>query len=118
AGENRPTLSAHAELRDGQYYYNPTAPLVPFKGGRINWYGRDPNWKDLQGFRGKEDVENPPGTWNQLECICQGGNITNILNGKVVNAAPMSSHTRGKILFQSEGAEVFFRRIELLPLEK
>ena len=42
----------------------------------------------------------------------------NILNGKVVNEGTKSSHTRGKILFQSEGAEVFFRTIELHPLKK
>ena len=29
-----------------------------------------------------------------------------------------ASRTRGKILFQSEGAELFYRRIELRPLEK
>ena len=29
-----------------------------------------------------------------------------------------ASHTKGQILFQSEGAEVFFRRIDLLPLKK
>jgi len=117
-GKNQPTLSARAERRGGQSYFNPEAPLVPFKGGRINWYARDPNWKDVQGFRGEKDVENPAGEWNKLECICKGGDITNILNGKVVNAGSMSSHTRGKILFQSEGAEVFFRRIDLLPVQK
>jgi hypothetical protein len=115
-GQSQPTLSVHAEKRGGQSYYNPKAALVPFKGGRINWYARDPSWKDVQGFRGEKDVENPAGEWNRLECVCKGGDITNILNGKVVNAGTMASHTRGKILFQSEGAEVFFRRIDLLPL--
>ena len=41
-----------------------------------------------------------------------------MLNGKVVNKGIACSHTKGKILFQSEGAEVFFRRIELQPLKK
>jgi hypothetical protein len=36
----------------------------------------------------------------------------------VVNVGTNASHTQGKILFQSEGAEVFFRKIELLPLKK
>ena len=71
-----------------------------------------------QGFRGKEDVEKPVGEWNTLECICDGDKITNILNGKVVNAGTKASHTKGKILFQSEGAEVFFRKIDLKPLKK
>jgi hypothetical protein len=101
-----------------QPYYDPEGMPRKFTGGRINWYGRDPLWKDVKGFRGKEDVENPVGQWNTLECICAGDTITNILNGKVVNVGTGASHTRGKILFQSEGAEVFFRRIELLPLKK
>ena len=117
-GKNQPTLTVRAEKRDGQFYYNPKAEPVDFKGGRINWFARDPAWKDEQGFRGKKDVENPPGEWNRLECSCFGSNITNILNGKVVNRGKNSSHTRGKILFQSEGAEVFFRRIDLRSLKK
>ena len=72
----------------------------------------------MKGFRGKDDVENPVGQWNTLECVCDGDKITNILNGKVVNVGTQSSHTRGKILFQSEGAEVYFRRIDLRPLKK
>lgn len=117
-GKSRPTMTATAEKRDGQHYYNPKADPVDFKGGRINWWGRDPQWKDVKGFRGKDDVENPAGQWNRLECICAGDTITNILNGMVVNVGTKASHTKGKILFQSEGAEVFFRKIDLLPLKK
>ncbi|MFN4259012.1 MAG: DUF1080 domain-containing protein [Gemmataceae bacterium] len=117
-GKNIPTLTVEAEERGGQYYYKPGAPPVTRKGGRINWYARDPNWKDVKGFRGAQDVEKPVGEWNTLEVICDGDNITNILNGTVVNVGTNSSHTKGKILFQSEGAEVFFRRIDLKPLAK
>jgi hypothetical protein len=117
-GKSQPTLSVRAEKRGDDYYYNPDAPLMPFKTGRINWFARDPNWKDVKGVRGAKDVERPAGKWNKLECICKGGDITNILNGKVVNAGTMSSHRRGKILFQSEGAEVFFRQIDLWPVDK
>jgi hypothetical protein len=117
-GKNTPSLTVEAELRGKQYYYKPGAEKVTRTGGRINWYARDPDWKDIKGFRGKEDVEKPAGEWNRLECICDGAKITNILNGKVVNAGTNASHTRGKILFQSEGAEVFFRRIDLKPLPK
>jgi hypothetical protein len=125
-GKNRPSLTVEAEMRPTYYgekerlepYYKPGAPAKKFTGGRINWYGRDPKWQDVKGFRGKDDVENPVGQWNTLECVCDGDKITNILNGKVVNVGTQSSHTRGKILFQSEGAEVFFRRIDLRPLKK
>lgn len=117
-GKNQPSLTATVEKRGGQWYYNKEGEAKEFKGGRINWWGRDPAWKDQKGFRGDKDVENPVGQWNTLECICDGDKITNILNGKVVNYGTNASHTRGKILFQSEGAEVFFRRIDLVPLKK
>ena len=86
--------------------------------GPFQWFDRDPAWKDTLGFRGKNDVEKAVGEWNTLECVCDGGKITNVLNGVVVNAGAGASHTKGRILFQSEGAEVFFRRIDLLPLKK
>jgi Domain of Unknown Function (DUF1080) len=50
--------------------------------------------------------------------ICDGDTITNIVNGYVVNAGTRSSPTEGKILFQSEGAEIVFRTIEVRPLKK
>jgi hypothetical protein len=126
SGKNTPTLKVEVEKRTTysgkktreEPYYKPGGEIMSFKGGRINWYGRDPKWTDTVGFRGKNDVENPVGQWNTLEVICSGATITNILNGKVVNKGTDCSHTKGKILFQSEGAEVFFRRIELLPLKK
>jgi hypothetical protein len=117
-GKNQPTMTARAENRGNEWYYNPKAEPRMFPPGRINWFGRDPGWKDLKDFRGEKDVEKPAGEWNRLECVCNGDKITNILNGVVVNEGTNASHTKGKILFQSEGAEVFFRRIELLPLKK
>jgi hypothetical protein len=116
-GKNSPKITVEAEQRK-QWYYKPGAPAKEFTGGRINWYARDPDWKDVKGFRGKEDVEKPVGEWNTLECICDGDKLTYILNGKTVNAGTKASHTKGKILFQSEGAEVFFRRLDLKPLKK
>jgi len=122
-GKNKPSITVNAEQRGKQWYYKPLKPgaaemPMEFKSGRINWWGRDPDWKDTKGFRGKDDVEKPVGEWNTLECICNGDNLTYILNGKVVNQGTKSSHTKGKILFQSEGAEVFFRKIDVKPLKK
>jgi hypothetical protein len=120
-GKNKPAPSLTAELRldsDKQYYFEPGAATLTRSGGRNNWWGRDPAWKDVLGFRGKQDVDKPAGEWNRLEVICDGDSITNIVNGYVVNAATKSSLTRGKILFQSEGAEIHFRRIEVRPIIK
>jgi hypothetical protein len=125
-GKTKRSLTVEAEKRPtgqekkthDEYYYQPGAAAVTLNSGRFNWSGRDPLWQDVKGFRGKQDVERPVGEWNTLECVCQGDTITNILNGKVVNRAKGASHTRGKILFQSEGAEVFFRRIDMKMLKK
>jgi hypothetical protein len=117
----KPAPSLTAELRlgpDKQYYYEPGAPAIARAGGRNNWWGRDPAWKDVIGFRGTRDVDKPAGEWNRLEVICDGDSITNIVNGVVVNSATKSSLTRGKILFQSEGAEIHFRKIEVRPIIK
>jgi 3-keto-disaccharide hydrolase len=114
-----PRLTATAgKDRDGEDVYDPNAPPREFQGGRINWSGRDPDWKDMLGFRGRQDVESPGGEWTRLEVICDGDGITNIVNGKTVNQATKSSLTRGKLLFQCEGAEIYFRKIQLEPLEK
>ena len=71
---------------------------------------------DKLAFRGASDVEHPGGQWNHLEAIVQGGNLTYYVNGHLVNQASESTLTDGRLLFQSEGAEVYFRRIELQPL--
>ena len=111
------TVTARKD-RDGEPVFDPKGPATEFQGGRVNWYGRDPDWKDVLGFRGKDDIESLDGQWTRLEVICDGSKITNIVNGKVVNAATRSTLTEGKIIFQSEGAEIYFRRIDLVPLKK
>lgn len=95
--------------------FQPDGKAVTIQSGRINWYGRDPGWKDTLGFRGNLDVEKPAGDWNTLECIAMGDSLTAILNGVVVNQAFHVRPVKGRIQIQSEGAEIFFRRIELMP---
>jgi hypothetical protein len=102
--------------RDGEAIYDPAAERQVFESGRINWRGRDVDWKDMLGFRGRQDVESPFGEWTRLEVVADGDKVTNIVNGTVVNEASASSLTEGRILIQSEGAEIYFRRIDLEPL--
>ena len=66
----------------------------------------------------KNEVEKPHGEWNVLELVSDGDHIRYWVNGTLVMEGTDASLTRGKILFQSEGAELFYRRIELRPLEK
>lgn len=102
----------------GGYIWDPAAPATELTRGRINWQFRDPEWKDELGYRGPKDVEKPVGQWNLIEAIVDGGNLTCFLNGVKVNEGRNSAFTSGRLLFQSEGAEIFFRRIELHPLKK
>ena len=112
-----PRISARVgKDRDGEPVFDPNGEAREFESGRINWYGRDVDWQDRLGFRGRDDVESPYGEWTRVEVIAEEDRITNIVNGKVVNEGYRSSLTEGKILIQSEGAEIFFRRIDLEPL--
>ena len=71
------------------------------------------------GYRDPEkEVEKPHGEWNVLELVSDGDHVKYWVNGTLVMEGTNASLTRGKILFQSEGAELFYRRIELRPLEK
>ena len=63
--------------------------------------------------------------WNTLELIASGRDSVNIVNGKRVNAAidletnPGSgwvSLRQGRIALQAEGAEVFYRNVQIRPL--
>lgn len=119
AGAGRPQVTVEAEQRsDGQLYWKPGAPRVTRDRGRVNWYGRDMAWQDRKGFRGAADVEKPVGQWNRSEIIARGGELTFYLNGRIVNQALDSNRRQGKIQIQSEGAEIFVRKIELRPLPR
>ncbi|GMU91572.1 MAG: hypothetical protein AMXMBFR4_06300 [Candidatus Hydrogenedentota bacterium] len=96
--------------------YQPGGKDVTIHSGRVDWFGRDPGWKDVKGFRGARDVEKPVGEWNTLEIIAQGNTITTILNGVTVNSGKNAKPTKGRIQIQSEGAELFVRRVDLQPL--
>lgn len=98
------------------HVYQPGGTPHTIHAGRIDWYARDPNWSDIKGFRGAKDVEHPVGQWNRIECVVRGDTIRLILNGVLVNEAFAVRPRSGKIQIQSEGAEIFFRRIELYPI--
>ncbi|HUR59579.1 MAG TPA: DUF1080 domain-containing protein [Opitutaceae bacterium] len=111
-----PTLKT--KVTPGTNRWNPNGEAREFTKGRIDWLRRDPDWKDVLGFRGKADAEKPVGEWNRIEAIVDGGNMTYFVNGEKVMEGWEGSFKEGRILVQSEGAEIFFRKIELHPLKK
>lgn len=74
-------------------------------------------WKDVAGYRdpGRE-LEKPFGEWNRLELWAEDGRFRYLVNGVLANEASGASDRRGRIVFQSEGAELVFRKIELRPI--
>ncbi len=112
-----PTLTARVRKdRDGETVYDARGEPTVFTSGRVNWYGRSEDWQDRLGFRGAQDVESPGLEWTRLEAVVQDGTLKYYVNGKLVNEASDSSFREGKIMLQSEGAEIYFRRIDLEPL--
>jgi hypothetical protein len=110
------TSPVSEEKQGSTYLYQPDGKQVTINGGRINWFGRDPEWTDTLGFRGSQDIEKPTGEWNILEAIISGDTIVQKLNGVVVNEAYNVRPLKGRIQVQSEGAEILFRRIDMIPL--
>ncbi len=82
---------------------------------RFDRPGRNP-WQDIKGFRGPHEVEAPTGHWNRMEILCQGQDLGLKVNGHPTLSGTRASPHAGKILVQSEGAEIFFRRLDLYPL--
>jgi hypothetical protein len=65
----------------------------------------------------KKDGEKPHGEWNRVEVISDKGKITYVVNGVTVNEGEDPSLTEGKIIIQSEGAEIYYRKIEIAELK-
>ena len=66
--------------------------------------------------------------WNRVELIVRGDTATYLVNGHVCNrvtglkawdaaTAAWQPLTKGKILLQAEGAEIFYRNVTLQPLD-
>jgi hypothetical protein len=103
---------------EGWAWWQPGGQRVRFaQTGRLNWFAKDPCWTDTYGFRGPRDLERPAGQWNTLDCRCHGDQLDVTLNGRRVNQARQLAPSSGPILLQCEGSEIFFRAVELYPLD-
>jgi len=111
--------TATAEItrdRDNEAVWTAGGTPTVFTSGRVNWFGRDPDWKDVIGFRGRQDVESPGQDWTKVECYAKGDTLVYVVNGVVVNRLTDVAPRQGKILVQTEGAELYVRRLDLFPL--
>ena len=103
----------------------------PRAGTQPTLYDYDPSgewtfFSQIQGSSGRcikqPDNENPTGEWNTVELIAFHDDAIHIVNGKVVMRlhGPMRIDSpvptpinSGQIILQSEGAEVFYRDIQI-----
>lgn len=84
---------------------------------KIDRFGKGP-WTNVAGFRDAvNELEKPRGAWNVLELVTHGNDVKLYVNGKLANEGTDPFPADGKILFQSEGAEVYFRDMKLYPLQ-
>ena len=75
-------------------------------------------WKNVAGYRDPtNELENAHGEWNVVELVNREGHVWQYVNGKLANEGINAFPISGKVLFQSEGAEVYFRNINLYPLK-
>ena len=82
----------------------------------IGHIGKGPTQNTL-GFRNPSgELEHPHGEWNTLEVVVDDKVIHHYVNGVLANVGTDPFPTEGKILFQSEGAEIFFRNLQIAPL--
>ncbi len=104
------------------------------QGTKPTLYDYDPmgEWtyfSQSQGSSGRcikqPDNEKPTGEWNTVELIAFGDDAIHIVNGQVVmrlhgpvriNADLPTPVTSGPIILQSEGAELFYRDIQVRPI--
>ena len=61
--------------------------------------------------------EKEPGEWNEYEITMVGDKLKLEVNQKTVNECTGCDVVAGKVGFQSEGGEIHFKTIKILPLE-
>ena len=111
------TLTSDTVLgSDGKTRWQLGGKPTKYSGRQFWWSKHDPTFQELIDTRGKDDVEKPLGEWNRIECICHGDRIAIDVNGARVNECYDCYPQAGKILLESEGFELFVRKLELRPL--
>ena len=110
-------ITASRPSENERYVFDPAAPAIRFGHG-----------ENLAPVCSKNPVnEKALGEWNTIELLCYEGTSVHIINGKV-NMINTNSHllidgkeiplTKGVIQLQSEGAEIFYRNIEIRKITK
>lgn len=120
---------------EGEWITDENEPWVPYKregkGERNIVYrpgGPRLTAPNYSGITPEIDMEYVFGNWNTNEVIFWGGNCIHVLNGHVNLVATLPRYTDkdgrviplldGKVQLQSEAAELFYRNIQIQPIDE
>lgn len=95
------------------------APPLAYVHGEIFGVGGVETVPDNPRGRRSKSIENRckgKGEWNSYEVVCVDGTIKLSVNGKFVNGISKATKKEGFICLESEGAEIHFRNIRIIPL--
>jgi hypothetical protein len=104
-------------LSDSSFRYNVNGQLRTFSENSPAWRNCEKN----------PDAEKPYGEWNTIDLYCLGDTSVHMVNGVVTmvlnNLQQLETGLElplvtGKIQLQSEGAEIFYRNIKIIPIDK
>jgi hypothetical protein len=90
-----------------QGYFGEAGSVFGVRGGKITGAKRGPFVKDRPAF----------GSWDKYEITSQGGKVTVLLNGKLVNEGTDAYPAEGAVCLQSEGWPVWYRNVEIRELK-
>lgn len=105
------------EKSDSEYVYDPGGAMYTFAAGNV--VGRH--------CCKRGDAEHPTGQWNTLDLYCHGDTSVHVVNGQVMmvlyhleqaDDMRLLRLNAGRIQLQSEGAEVFYKRIKIRSIDR
>jgi len=95
---------------------NRTGNVVLHSGAKLasgtNYYSKE--WTEIG--QPNQTLEHPVDKWNTLEVISIGSRLQVLVNGQATIDAFNVMPNRGKIVLQSNGTEIFFRRLDVYPI--
>jgi len=108
---------------EGQLKHNNAGDVWAFKGFKCT--GPAERFREVEnamlgkfvGVQRADTNEKAPGQWNKYEITIKDDALTLIVNGKQLNHVTGCDQVAGHIGLQSEGGEIQFRTVKLIPLD-
>lgn len=112
------TFDVPVRVEENNFIYDPMGELLHFS----------PDNERGRHVVKSTDAEKPSGEWNTIDLFCFEGTAIHVINGKknmvLYNSSQINTAgnemplVKGKIQLQSEGAEIYFRNIQIRSLKE